>query len=103
MTRSIVLHAAARRDLAQITAHSVEQWGADRTADYLADLQRALHRAAENPESTSDRSLVMAGLRKVSAGSHAAYFFFDTEQLSVVRILHGRQDLTTKGLGPRGP
>lgn len=82
----------ALRDLANIHAWSVAQFGDDQADLYLHQIDATLVRAAKAPRLLRDASSVRPGLMKILAGSHVAYILLAPDSLQVVRILHGRMD-----------
>jgi toxin ParE1/3/4 len=90
--RGIVLRPKARQDLREIWNYTLQTWGPDQADEYLQQIQQALEKIAEAPLLGSDRGYVRPGLRKISAGSHAVYYFHDDRIVRVSRILHGKRD-----------
>lgn len=88
----LVYSRLALRDLANIHAWSVAQFGDDQADLYLHQIDDTLERAAKAPGLLRDASAVRPGLMKILTGSHVAYVLLAPETLQVVRILHGRMD-----------
>jgi toxin ParE1/3/4 len=93
LKRQIIFRPSAETDIRQLTEHSIQRWGAPKTADYLEAIHDALSRLAELPESGSDRSFIKPGLRKLSVGSHPIYYFVEERSLRISRVLHSSQDV----------
>lgn len=93
MTRFYLLTPRARRDLDAIWAYSVESWGEDQAERYLRGIQAAIETVADDPRRAIACDDIRPGYRKLHTGSHVIFFKVETDQVIVVRILHGRMDL----------
>lgn len=93
MSRKAILRPEARRDLADIWRYTRQTWGPEQAFAYTADIRAAIERVANQPELGSDRGHIRDGLRKITVGSHAIYYFHDERTLRVSRIFHNRMDV----------
>lgn len=93
MSLDIILRPKARRDLIEIWNYTRESWGADQAETYTNDLKLAIERIADHSGLGSGRDYVRPGLRKLTVGSHAIYYFHDERILRVARILHVSMDI----------
>ena len=92
MTLSLRISAQAQRDLVQIWAYSVENWGEEQAVQYVAQVRAALELLRTNPGLSRSSEDVRPGLRKFTVGSHVLYVRVGDTFLRLVRILHGRMD-----------
>jgi len=83
---------AARADLRDITAHTVNAWGKAQAERYLAQLQACCERIAEAPVLARSCDGVRPGYLRVSEGRHTLFFKRDAGGVLIVRILHDRMD-----------
>ena len=93
MKREIVFRSQAKRDLKDIWHYTRRAWDASQADRYVAAIRAAVEAAAENPGIGSDRGDVRPGMKKLSAGSHAIYYFDEGDRLRIARILHVRMDV----------
>lgn len=91
---SLVLSPAAREDLRAIHQYGARQWGKPRSNEYMNSLKDKLWLILEQPEIGAVRSELSPDVRSVSVASHVIFYRVQREQLQIIRILHGRQDLT---------
>ena len=82
----------ARRDLDEIWAYSVEQWGEARAEQYIRRLQAVIERVGERPDSARLCDDIRPGYRRASAGSHVIFLKLHENGVEIVRILHARMD-----------
>jgi toxin ParE1/3/4 len=89
-----LLSPAAQADLEQIWDYTHDRWGIDQAEEYLRELQRAIERAAANPQIGRAWEEIRPGYRKLVAGSHVLFYRVGTEGvIDVVRVLHQRMDV----------
>ena len=83
---------AAKADLAKIWRYSVATWGAVQANSYARKLQ-----AAGSEVSTGRRigrkSSAQDGIFKIRCGSHMIYYRMTEDEVEIIRILHGKQDV----------
>ncbi len=75
-----------------ITDYTFGMWGPEQAAAYVDGLNDCLGRLAEQPQMGRDRGEFRTGLRSFRFESHIVYYVATRFGISVVRILHGRQD-----------
>ncbi|MBX3573964.1 MAG: type II toxin-antitoxin system RelE/ParE family toxin [Mesorhizobium sp.] len=92
MTLTLRISAQAQRDLEEIWAYSVENWGEDQAVQYVAQVRAALELLRTNPGLARPAEDVRPGLRKFTVGSHVLYVRLGDRFLRLVRVLHGRMD-----------
>jgi toxin ParE1/3/4 len=89
-----LLSPAAQADLEQIWDYTHDRWGIDQAEEYLREIQRAIERAAGNPQIGRACDEIRAGYRKLATGSHTLFYRVTAESvIDVVRVLHQRMDI----------
>jgi toxin ParE1/3/4 len=91
---SLVLSPAAREDLRAIHQYGARQWGKPRSDEYMSSLKDKLWLLLQQPETGKAWPELSPDVRSVSAVSHVIFYRVQREQLQVIRVLHGRQDVT---------
>ena len=92
MTLPLRISAQAQRDLEQIWAYSVENWGEEQAVQYVAQVRAALELLRTNPGLARPAEDVRPGLRKFTVGSHVLCVRLGDRFLRLVRVLYGRMD-----------
>lgn len=88
----VQLTQTALRHLAGIAAYTRQTWG-DRKADaYLSELKSALASLSAFPSSHQPVDDIRPGTRRMLAGSHAFYFEVTDRKVTVLAIIHVRQE-----------
>lgn len=82
----------AVRDIASIFRQSVINFGLAHADRYLAGLDESFAQIARNPHASPAR-VELGGVRLKRYGSHHIFYLVGTEEVVVVRVLHGRQDM----------
>ncbi|WP_370201719.1 type II toxin-antitoxin system RelE/ParE family toxin [Alloalcanivorax venustensis] len=90
---SLVLSPAAREDLRAIHQYGSRQWGKPRSDEYMSSLKDKLWQLLQQPETGKARPELSPGVRSISVASHVIFYRVQREELQVVRVLHGRQDV----------
>lgn len=90
---SLVLSPAARDDLRAIHQYGSRQWGKSRSDEYMSSIKDKLWLLLEQPETGKARPELSPDVRSVSVVSHVIFYRVQREELQVIRILHGRQDV----------
>ncbi|HEX5677501.1 MAG TPA: type II toxin-antitoxin system RelE/ParE family toxin [Alcanivorax sp.] len=93
MALLLVLSPAAREDLRAIHQYGSRQWGEPRSAEYMSSLKDKLWQLLQQPETGKARPELSPDVRGVSVVSHVIFYRVQREELQVIRILHGRQDV----------
>jgi toxin ParE1/3/4 len=79
-------------DIEAIWEYSAENWGPDQADRYTDEIRDACYALAAGWK--MGRSVdVRPGYLKYGSGSHVIYFRETPEQLEVIRVLHGKQDV----------
>lgn len=88
----VELSRAARSDLHGVHRYSVENFGNDVAATYLADLQRALAQLTEFPKLGSPAVELKRGTRCLSCRQHRIFYRYERGTVRISRILHHAMD-----------
>ena len=96
--KSVVLRAAARRDVDEAIAHYLKQAGSQVVLGFIDALQEAFGHIADNPRSGSPRhghEVNLPGLRSwpLKGFPHLVFYMTGHNRIDVWRILHGRRDI----------
>ncbi|MFH0783720.1 MAG: type II toxin-antitoxin system RelE/ParE family toxin [Pseudomonadota bacterium] len=87
----------AMADLVDIGRYTEEHWGFEQRNKYLTMLDSCFHDLAEKPAEGRDCSDIRHGYRKINVGSHVVFYRQkQSDEIEIVRVLHGRMDLETK-------
>ncbi len=82
----------AERDVIDIYLYSVEQFGAPRADQYLAEMQERFAQLATHPHTGEDVSAIYPNARRALYISHVLYYREDQDGILILRILHKRMD-----------
>lgn len=82
---------AAYADIDKIWDYTAEQWSVDQAESYTDNLQDACENIARGIR--TGRVSVRAGLFKIRCGSHMIYYRMTEDEIQIIRILHGKQDV----------
>lgn len=86
------LTARATADFEDILLHGVQTWGEERAAAYDAALEGEIDKLAQFPFLGRSRSDWPTNFRALVVRDHVVVYHVDDEAVTVVRILHRRQD-----------
>lgn len=89
--KRLLLTPAARDDLRSIWLYTAERWGIDKADDYTDALEAACLAVAAGRASAVTAAARRDYRRRV-VRSHVIYFTVQPDQVTVIRILHSRQD-----------
>ena len=62
----------------------------------MEDINRKFINLLHFPFIGRDRSHLRPGIRSIVAGSYVVFYRIDPEQITIVRVLHGRRDIDTE-------
>ena len=91
--KPLVLTPAAQADMEVIWDYTIEHWGLDQADRYTDDIRGTLHDLASGHRQGRPVD-VRPGYMKYLIGSHVVYFRDHCDCIEVVRILHGRMDVS---------
>ncbi|HEX3681172.1 MAG TPA: type II toxin-antitoxin system RelE/ParE family toxin [Bryobacteraceae bacterium] len=80
----------AEADLIEISAYTLQTWGADQTIRYIDELETCCHRLAHNPGLGRACDEIRPGLRRMGQGKHVIFYRQHEGGILVSRILHHR-------------
>ncbi len=89
--KRLLLTPAASDDLSDIWDYGAEIWGADRADKYTESIWNACNNLATGSR-LGRPCEVSPEFKKYLCGSHVIFFLLDEAALTVVRILHQKQD-----------
>jgi toxin ParE1/3/4 len=90
----IVLSARARADYDSITLYGVSNFGEEAARRYRDDLVRGIEYLSGHPELGRRRDELRPGLRSLVVKQHIVFYRIGESEITIVRIAHGRMDLT---------
>ncbi len=90
--RRLVLAPDAKADLAAIGRYSRRQWGAEQARVYSRTIAERIFRLREHPRLGHKRQDVDAQVRCLRSGRHLIFYDATETTLTVLRVLHERQD-----------
>ena len=91
-----MLSPAARNDLEEIWEYTVRHRGAAQAERYTRDIHAACRALGDGTRAGRSAEDIRAGYRKLAVGSHVIYFRLRSDKAEIVRILHGRMDVTRR-------
>lgn len=83
---------AAERDLEEIWAYTVENWGLDQANRYTDTLNALFTELARSPNSAPACDHIRPGYRRRRVEQHMIYFRVNSYGVAIIRILHARMD-----------
>ena len=93
--KSYRLSRAAQEDLHEIKRYSLTTWGKKQTQDYLAAIETSLEKLTVSPDLGKNRNDLIPGLCSFTVSRHVIFYRCHQEDIEVVRILHGRMDISS--------
>lgn len=85
--------ALAAKDLRDIGRYTKETWGLEQARRYREELELALQKLALTPSMGLPRSEIAPRLRSFPVASHVAFYVERRGGITIVRLLHPRQDV----------
>lgn len=92
----IKLTPQAEQDLIQIWQYSNQQWNEIQADFYLDKLEIGVTQIAEHPMIGVDYSHVRSGYRKFRIEHHNIFYFLNSTELTIIRVLHNAMDAESK-------
>ncbi|NLR71881.1 type II toxin-antitoxin system RelE/ParE family toxin [Novosphingobium sp. ERN07] len=83
---------AAVADLARIWRYSSANWGAQQADCYARELRYACRQLADGRK-IGRMTIAQDGMFKLRSGAHMIYYRMTTKQVTVIRVLHAKQDV----------
>lgn len=82
----------AKRDLADIGAYTLREWGAAQKKNYLGQIRERFAALRQAPGLGAPREDIADGLRVHPVGKHVIYYRESGNTVAVLRILHESMD-----------
>lgn len=89
----LVIAPAAKNDLKDIYQYGLRQWGQAQAASYLSAMKNQFWSLTEQPLIGIERSELLPDTRSLPMQSHTLFYRITANQVEIIRVLHGRQDL----------
>jgi toxin ParE1/3/4 len=99
--KKLVVAEAARADLRGIETYTKQEWGADRSAQYLGAFRQAFARLRARSSLGPPRADLGAEYRSILCGRHVIFYRDLADHVEIVRVLHTSMDVH-RHLDPRG-
>lgn len=68
--------------------------GEEQAEEYLLNLEMVFELIVQNPQMGRLREEIRAGLRSLPKAKHIIFYRLLPDRVRIIRVLHGRQDLT---------
>jgi len=78
----------AEKDLLDIGAYTIEEWGEAQATRYLEEIEACCERLADNPDLGRSCDYVRRGLRRLEHGKHVVFYRREPGGILVSRFLH---------------
>lgn len=91
---NLVLAPKAQQDLKSIYQYSLVNWGERQAQQYVDGIKACLKDLMDFPQKGRVRDELGPLIRSLNCDKHIVYYREMAEQLQVIRILHGRQDIS---------
>jgi plasmid stabilization system protein ParE len=92
----LLLTRRALRDIAEIEAYSVSQWGKPVADRYVADIEAALARLRDKPDLLRARDDLPRHLRFYSVNKHVLVCDVRPRAVCVLTVIHGSRDIPSR-------
>lgn len=89
---NLFLSPAASSDLGSIASYTLDMWGEDQEDRYLSGLWKKFEDIQRQPEIHRLRNDVISGCRSARYGKHVIFFRWESETITVLRVLHEAMD-----------
>jgi toxin ParE1/3/4 len=91
------LTSRAEQDIESIILHTERTWGEEQSIAYASAIARALDLLRDHPQFGRQREDLFSSCRSVQVEPHVIYYHQpQAAEVEVLRILHTRQDASTK-------
>ena len=84
----------AREDIRDILVFTEKRWGRQQRAVYRAALDEAFATIRANPQIGRSRDDLLIGVRTFVVREHTVLYTVDEDAITVLRVVHGRIDIT---------
>lgn len=83
----------AEKDLEDIWIYTAERWSVSQADSYIEDIIQAFENLAEGKRQGRPTD-IRPGYLKYPVGAHVVFYKHHADHLDIIRILHGRMDVT---------
>jgi toxin ParE1/3/4 len=90
---TVILTVAAQKDLRDIEAYTLQQWGERQATRYISLIEEAIDTVGDNPKLGRVRPSLSADYRVYAVKSHFLVYKEDAQSITVLRILHQRMNI----------
>lgn len=90
--KSYRLYPKAIEDLESIYSYSTQEFGIQRTEDYILAIDSSFQHLAEDPLIARKCDYIRPDLRAFNVGSHIIFFKTTSYGIAVIRVLHQSMD-----------
>lgn len=87
-----ILSTEAQNSLKEIQIFSTNNFGKERTKQYLTDIRKRMKALAENPSRGIIREDLKVGYHSDFIGSHTIYYRIQSTHIDVIDVLHQSMD-----------
>ena len=91
--KALAFSPEAEADIDEIWDYSAGNWGPDQADRYTDEIRDACHALATGRKRGRPVD-IRSGYLKLSTGSHMIYFRDRGDRLEIIRIMHGRRDVS---------
>ena len=88
-----VLSAEADQDIEDIFDYTQKEFGQDQAIKYISEFEELFAQLNDNPKMGKARDEIKPGLRSFPKASHVVFYRMLTNNIRIVRILHGSRDI----------
>jgi len=92
----LLLTRRALRDIAEIEAYSISEWGKTTAAKYLADIEAAMLRVQESPELPRSEQDLHPDLRFYRVNKHVLVCDVQPKAIFLLTVIHATRDIPTR-------
>jgi len=88
----LIIALAAQNDLKDIYQYGLRQWGQSQSDSYLTAIKDQFWLLTRQPLMGIERPELLPDTRSLPIQSHTLFYRVTTNQVEIIRVLHGRQD-----------
>ena len=85
----------SKNDLKGVVRFTRKEWGKEQAVDYVNGLKRQAKKLAESPDIGKKRDNMANGVLSFPYVSHILFYIVESHGITIVRVLHKSQNLTT--------
>jgi toxin ParE1/3/4 len=92
----LLLSERALRDIADIEAYSIAQWGTRTAGKYIVDLEQAMARVKENPQLLRPQADFHTDLRFYRVNKHLLVCDVQPKAIYLLAVIHASRDIPNR-------